>query len=362
MNAAIDRTLKRYKTIYNYTKETERQLIYDIYNNVSVSIDDNVTKDYINKRLLNILRYQLQLEELKKIPVIEQRSEEWYKARQTLISASDFGQALNRGEYGNQRDFIIKKVEGKSKEIKYKKPLLWGVKYEDVATAIYSKRNNVQVFEFGLIKHPELDYIGASPDGISDLGIMLEIKCPFSRKISGKIMEQYYDQIQGQLEVCNLDECDFLECEFEEYKNEDEFINDTNKLKEKGIIIQYRENEDEEFKYLYSSLDNNITDIIKWKNNKIEEFDVTIDFKIDYWKIRKYNCQRVYRDKELFEKMKNDLKFVWGKILYFRDNNNKPEYLKEILSNKKAKIYNFKTKKNEVVINGFAIRNIENDY
>ena len=360
MNAAIDRTLKRYRTTYDYTKDTELQLIYDIYNNVSVSVDDNVTKDYINNRLLKILRYQHQLEELKKIPVIEQRSEEWYKARQTLISASDFGQALNRGEYGTQRDFIIKKVTGKSKEIKYKKPLLWGVKYEDVATSIYSKRNNVQVFEFGLIKHTELDYIGASPDGISDLGIMLEIKCPYSRKISGKIMEQYYDQIQGQLEVCDLDECDFLECEFEEYKDEEEFINNKDELKEKGIIIQYRENEDDEFKYLYSSLNDDIDSMIKWKNNKIEEFDIVIDFKVDYWKIRKYNCQRVYRDKELFEKMKNDLKFIWDKILYFRDNNS--QYLKEILSNKKAKIYNFKTKENEVVLNGFAIRNIESDY
>ena len=360
MNAAIDRTLKRYRTTYDYSKENEKKLINDIYNNVSVSVDDNVTKDYINNRLLNILRYQHQLEELKKIPVIEQRSEEWYKARQTLISASDFGQALNRGEYGSQRDFIIKKVTGKSKEITYKKPLLWGVKYEDVATAIYSKRNKVIVYEFGLIKHSELDYIGASPDGISDLGVMLEIKCPYSRKISGKIMEQYYDQIQGQLEVCDLDECDFLECEFEEYKDEEEFINNTDELKEKGIIIQYRENEDDEFKYLYSSLNDDIENIIKWKNNKIEEFDVTIDFKVDYWKIRKYNCQRVYRDKELFEKMKNDLKFIWDKILYFRDNNS--QYLKEILNNKKAKIYNFKTKENEVVLNGFAIRNIESDY
>lgn len=360
MNAAIDRTLKRYRTTYDYSKENEKKLINDIYNNVSVSVDDNVTKDYINNRLLNILRYQHQLEKLKKIPVIEQRSEEWYKARQTLISASDFGQALNRGEYGSQRDFIIKKVTGKSKEITYKKPLLWGVKYEDVATGIYSKRNKVIVYEFGLIKHSELDYIGASPDGISDLGVMLEIKCPYSRKISGKIMEQYYDQIQGQLEVCDLDECDFLECEFEEYKDEEEFINNTDELKEKGIIIQYRENEDDEFKYLYSSLNDDIENIIKWKNNKIEEFDVTIDFKVDYWKIRKYNCQRVYRDKELFEKMKNDLKFIWDKILYFRDNNS--QYLKEILSNKKAKIYNFKTKENEVVLNGFAIRNIESDY
>ena len=70
--------------------------------------------------------------------------------------------------------------------------------------------------------------------------------------------------------------------------------------------------------------------------------------------------KRKSKDKELFEKMKNDLKFIWDKILYFRHNNS--QYLKEILNNKKAKIYNFKTKENEVVLNGFAIRNIENDY
>ena len=121
MNSAIDRTLKRYKTIYNYSKETEKQLITDIYNNVSISVDDNVTKKYIKDRLFKILKYQIELEKLKKIPVIEQRSQEWYEARKGLISASDFGQALNRGEYGNQRDFIIKKVEGKSKEITYKR-------------------------------------------------------------------------------------------------------------------------------------------------------------------------------------------------------------------------------------------------
>ena len=275
MNAAIDRTLKRYRTTYDYSKENEKKLINDIYNKVSVSVDDNVTKDYINNRLLNILRYQHQLEELKKIPVIEQRSEEWYKARQTLISASDFGQALNRGEYGSQRDFIIKKVTGKSKEITYKKPLLWGVKYEDVATAIYSKRNKVIVYEFGLIKHSELDYIGASPDGISDLGVMLEIKCPYSRKISGKIMEQYYDQIQGQLEVCDLDECDFLQVKLEEYDTFSDYKKDVfdisesyksinesydniiiGKTKEnlpKGVTISYLKPEDppDKLSYLY---------------------------------------------------------------------------------------------------------------
>ena len=361
MNSAIDRAYQHFINLNNDIDDIDN-LVDNIYNSVSISIDDNVSKEYIHKRLKIINEYKKQLELLKVIPVIEQRSPEWYEARQTLISASDFGQALNRGEYGNQRDFMIKKITGKSKEITYKKPLLWGVKYEDVATSIYSKRNNVKVYEFGLIKHPELDFIGASPDGISNLGIMLEIKCPYSRKISGKIIEQYFDQIQGQLEVCKLEECDFLECEFEEFKNEEDFIKYNNDLVEKGIIIQYRDNEDEEFKYLYSSLNDSTDKMIEWKNNKIEDFDITTEFLIDYWKLRKYNCQRVYRDKELFNKMKNNLKFVWDKILYYRNENKKTEFFKQIVNNKRAKIYNFKSKDDEVIFNGFAIKNIKSDY
>ena len=38
--------------------------------------------------------------------------------------------------------------------------LLWGVKYEEVANKIYMKRNKVEVFEFGLIKHPTISCFG----------------------------------------------------------------------------------------------------------------------------------------------------------------------------------------------------------
>ena len=38
---------------------------------------------------------------------------------------------------------------------------------------------------------------------------MLEIKCPTKRPITGFIPEYYHYQVQGQLEVCNLNYCDF---------------------------------------------------------------------------------------------------------------------------------------------------------
>ena len=53
---------------------------------------------------------------------------------------------------------------------------------------------------------------------------MLEIKCPFKRKIDGSIPEQYWMQIQGQLEVCDLKNVIILECKLRQYNNEADFL------------------------------------------------------------------------------------------------------------------------------------------
>tara|TARA_B110000259_G_scaffold188118_1_gene245058 strand:+ start:2614 stop:3711 length:1098 start_codon:yes stop_codon:yes gene_type:complete len=363
MDSAIDRTLIYFVKNHTLLNDSITDAVNFIYNIVAVSIDENVSIEYIDTRLKYILKYQLQLEKLKKIKVIIQRTPEWYNERQTMISASDFGQALNKGHYGNQKEFLIKKITGKSKEITYKAPLLWGVRYEDVAIEIYSKRNRVKIFDFGLIRHPKIEHFGASPDGISELGIMLEIKCPFKRKIDGKILEQYYYQIQGQLEVCNLNECDFLECEFHSFKEgEEEFINDNDIYKEYGIIISYKNNDDDEYSYKYSTLNNTKNEMIKWKNTEISNFDILVDFKIEYWKVRKYHCQRVYRDINFFNEEMEDINKLWKKIEYYRKEENKNEFIKNISNNKKYKIFDFRTKTASSPLTGFAFKDVENDY
>ena len=100
------------------------------------------------------------------------------------------------------------------------------LKHEDVAIKIYEYRNKTSVFEYGCIPHPHYKWIGASPDGITDDGVMLEIKCPSSRPITGEIPSHYWCQVQTQLEVCELDRCDFLEVKLEEYKSREEYEND----------------------------------------------------------------------------------------------------------------------------------------
>ena len=377
MDSVIDRVLQNLNSCIFKLKEIEKNtesnieknVVENIYNNLKYSLDDNITVKYIYDRLSKIKDYQIQLEEIKRIPVIVQRTDEWFNTRKNLITASDIGQALNKGKFGNQKQFIIKKVDALlSSENVYiqsdSPPLLWGTKFEEVANKIYMNRNKTIVYEFGLIKHPTIKFFGASPDGISELGIMLEIKCPYRRKIDGSIPEQYWMQIQGQLEVCNLEECDYLECKLYEYETEKEFINDThdNKiltkdLKEKGIIIEYRENN--ERKYLYSELNKTTKYLIKWKKSILTNFTITSSYKIYYWRLNKYFCTRVYRDQEFFNNNIKHLEFLWDKIEYYKEH--QVDYISDIKKNKKAKIYDFQKKNVSSVINGFAFRETDED-
>ena len=79
----------------------------------------------------------------------------------------------------------------------------------------YEKVYNTRLYEMGCMKHPTLAFLGASPDGINCLenhplyGRMLEIKNPVSREITGVPKDEYWVQMQLQMEVANLDRCDF---------------------------------------------------------------------------------------------------------------------------------------------------------
>ena len=82
-------------------------------------------------------------------------------------------------------------------------------------------------------------------------------------------LRHYYDQMQGQLEVCGLFECDFLQCEIEEYPNRDAYLGD-NDIEFKGSVMEYMD-ENNELKFIYSKVNMNEEELDKWINgNKIK--------------------------------------------------------------------------------------------
>lgn len=252
--------------------------------------------------------YTRQLEYLLSLPKIEQKSEEWYELRHNMITASDFAQALGQGKFGTQKQLIEKKCSSRGNETSISKSnpfFKWGNMFEPVACAIYSKMHkDIKIHDFGLIQHPKYTFFGASPDGITESGIMLEIKCPFKRKINGEVPKQYYYQIQGQLDVCDLDECDYFECMFD--------------IVDKEIFIAYNGikgyiNEENDGRYIYS----NVYENDYCKNDAVLENDRT-----KYWILKEYNTVRIKRDKCFVESKLQDLKEVWDKIIYYRKNEN----------------------------------------
>ena len=54
--------------------------------------------------------------------------------------------------------------------------------------------------------------VGATPDGVTDDGVIVEVKCPYYRSVHhGYIPLRYWWQVQCQLEATGLDEADYME-------------------------------------------------------------------------------------------------------------------------------------------------------
>lgn len=296
------------------------------------------------------------LDNLDKIETPPQRSEGWYAFRRDRITASDFAVAIDKNPYAKKRDIILSKC-GAGKKFNPGAAIAHGVKYEDVAVNIYENRNNVSISEYGCIPHPKYDFIGASPDGICNvssknrqyIGRMLEIKCPKSRKLNGQVPQYYFCQVQGQLEVCDLNECDFLECIIKEYDNVKDFEKDTyefndqklakiNEIEtytiydylkqkngmEKGVVIELYDYELEKSVFKYFFRNNNIRtldDISIWESEIItmtlndERYDY---ISTSYWKLKEYSCILVKRDREFWKVLLDGLTSLWNSVLYYR--------------------------------------------
>ena len=365
--------IKNYISISNYNNINYDIILKDIfkylrYNNIEKKY---AYSEFINQYICNkytdlnnnnfIFDEKINLENkknivnnLKKIPLVEQKSKQWYEFRRNRITASNVSSVFNKG-FKNRHNCLKDYVEDNMTFTRYK-ATQFGIKYEDVACEFYKKINNVNVHEFGCLEHPDHNYLAASPDGITDDGVMLEIKCPYSRTIVGIPPIYYWYQMQLQLEVCHLNECDYLECDIIEYENEDEFnfdddtlmINDIeskciedpnwrllslkNKRKFKGIVIDIYDKVKDNYKYIYF----NETDIYykDWLNKeleKIQDKDNKI-ITISYWKLKNYYITRIYRDKKWFNDNLHLMKEFWDEVLYYR--NNKDEFNKYLIDYK----------------------------
>jgi len=283
--------------VYNILNDDSK--IYN-KNNIKDNSEKIYTYDVVNKRVAAIKQYRNELKVLLQLPLMKQRTTEWFEARKTRLTASDLYDAVKGGNVSIR--LAKKKANIVIDNINYNAipALKWGTMFEPMATRCYSQRmNNINIHDFGLICDMDNKHFGASPDGINEFGIMLEIKCPYSRKImNGVIPDKYRMQIQGQLAVCKLKECDYIECIFKSIENEEDYLELDNTIKH-GVIAEFY-NSKGEYVYYYSEPNQTpkecLEEITNNRINYINEYSTAGALKFSkytYWKLDEMIVQRV---------------------------------------------------------------------
>lgn len=287
---------------------------------------------------IQVLQYKLTT--LKNKPQPQQRTEDWYKFRYNLITASNAYKAFENQTVQNQ--LIYEKCQPlrmnneKSTFVNVESPLHWGQKYEPLSVMYYEQEYNTRIGDFGCIQHDTYEFLGASPDGINNdptrparFGRMLEIKNIVNREIDGIPKKEYWIQMQLQMETCDLDECDFLETRFVEYECEAYFLKDgkefnrTDANQLKGVIMYFSTNEGMPH-YVYKPLSMGLEEFEEWSEKKIDDLCANgmgmCWIKNIFWKLVEVSCVLVLRNKVWFKDNIHQLKHIWSIIEREREN------------------------------------------
>ena len=152
----------------------------------------------------------------------KQGSQEWLDARLGILTGSRIADALGKKKSGGWLqsrenllyELIAEQLTGKSADAFVSKEMQWGRDYEPDARRMYEVNTGNIVTECGLIMHPRIKGLGASPDGLIDKRGMFEAKCPNTtthlRYIVGAIVPTDYTfQMDLQLLCAEREWVDF---------------------------------------------------------------------------------------------------------------------------------------------------------
>lgn len=147
---------------------------------------------------------------------VPQRSNEWYTRRRNRITASSVPAILGEDAWKDRVATMwskLRKTDG-SIDQHSSTAMRHGIVNEPYAIKLYEILTKKKVLEFGLMDsiNPGEKIFAASPDGITQDGILIEVKCPYSRiPKKGVVPKQYVGQLQYQLHIFGLETAHFVE-------------------------------------------------------------------------------------------------------------------------------------------------------
>lgn len=153
---------------------------------------------------------------------VEQGSPEWKELRLGHVTASNVADVMAKGKSGEAETrkkyklrLIAERMSGMSQDSFSNAAMEWGVEQEAYARMAYEVAKDVLVDKTGFWHHPDIAFVGVSPDGLVNDDGLVEIKCPKTEThidymLDDKVPAKYYKQIQCQLWVTGRQWCDFI--------------------------------------------------------------------------------------------------------------------------------------------------------
>lgn len=151
-----------------------------------------------------------------------QGSEAWLLQRAGHCTASRFKDVLARiknGEAAIRRNYrtqlVTERLTGRPCESYTNAAMEWGTNTEPFAREAYEAITGAWVDPAPFMPHPEIKWVGASPDGLIGDDGMIEIKCPYQSTVHVEALQsgmpaEHIAQVQGNLWVNGRRYCDFI--------------------------------------------------------------------------------------------------------------------------------------------------------
>jgi hypothetical protein len=236
-------------------------------------------------------------------PQVAQRTDEWYKQTANVLTASEFSNLF--GSARQRANLIASKANYVPKDYLPQlafptsdiNALTWGIRFEPVVKQILEKKWSAKIHDLGRLVHSTDTHLAASPDGLivstphkERLGRLVEIKCPYSRKIGGDIPFDYWVQMQIQMEVADIDECEYIEVEILSKRANQETPLDLSGCKYKGAILLWS-HEEKGYDYEYLTTETVEGTPVRDGWTLVETIP---------WGVSKYHQKTVQRDRNWF--------------------------------------------------------------
>jgi putative phage-type endonuclease len=142
---------------------------------------------------------------------IKSNTPEWYNARRGRLTASSRSEGIHESKgLGMMKEEIERELSDSWERNSYDNvAMAWGRQHEPGALAALELETGLDITDPGLIFHPELPFVAATPDGFAidpdGRRVSIQIKCPYNpdRHLDnvyggGRIKQQYWFQVQWE--------------------------------------------------------------------------------------------------------------------------------------------------------------------